>query len=94
MPRQEIQRGGLADQLAAPGIACPIPSTHDKLHEAHYWWHEMAEDYHEPNGFRSRRPGLAHNPHACRLFRPGLNCAFRQPPGTTGGAVRRGPGTS
>jgi hypothetical protein len=42
----------LADYLAGDGGACPIPLTHDRLHEVHYWWHEMARNYHEPDQFR------------------------------------------
>jgi hypothetical protein len=42
----------LAENLASPGHACKIPSTHDRLWEAHYWWHEMARNYHEPMPFR------------------------------------------
>ena len=42
----------LPEHLAGDGGACPIPRTHDRLHEAHYWWHEMARNYHEPDQFR------------------------------------------
>lgn len=42
----------LAEKLAAEGTACPIPATHDRLAEVHYWWHEMADSYHEPEPFR------------------------------------------
>ena len=31
---------------------CPIPSTHDKLLEAHWFLHEMADYYHRPDQFR------------------------------------------
>ena len=31
---------------------CPIPFTHDRLHETHHWWHEIARFYHEPEPFR------------------------------------------
>lgn len=44
-------RGTLAEHLSLEGI-CPIPNTHDRLHETHYWWHEMARNYHEPDPFR------------------------------------------
>ena len=39
-------------QVLAPGGSCPIPATHDRLQECHYWWHEMARNYHEPSPFR------------------------------------------
>src|SRR5215475_8414003 len=42
----------LAEKLAGDGGACPIPLTHDRLFEVHYWWHEMARNYHEPDQFR------------------------------------------
>jgi hypothetical protein len=38
----------LAEKLSAPGGACPIPFTHDRLDEVHHWWHELATWYHEP----------------------------------------------
>jgi len=49
----------LAEKLAAEGSTCPIPATHDRLAEVHYWWHEMAELYHEPNPFRYRLGAFA-----------------------------------
>lgn len=42
----------LPESLAGDGGACPIPLTHDRLSEVHYWWHEMARNYHEPDQFR------------------------------------------
>ena len=42
----------LAESLAGDDGVCPIPLTHDRLEEVHYWWHEMARNYHEPNQFR------------------------------------------
>src|ERR1039457_7241249 len=48
-------RGGpdsLAEALAEGRGQCPIPATHDRVNECHYWWHEMARNYHEHNGFR------------------------------------------
>jgi len=42
----------LAESLAGDSGACPIPLTHDRLFETHYWWHEMARNYHEPDPFR------------------------------------------
>jgi hypothetical protein len=42
----------LAESIAAKGSACPIPLTHDRFFETHYWWHEMARTYHEPEPFR------------------------------------------
>jgi hypothetical protein len=48
-----------AQKLAAEGSSCPIPATHDRLAEVHYWWHEMAEMYHEPDPFRYRLGAFA-----------------------------------
>ena len=42
----------LAEKVAAPGHACRLPATHDRVDECHYWWHEMARNYHEPTPFR------------------------------------------
>jgi hypothetical protein len=42
----------LAEMLTQGRGQCPIPATHDRLNECHYWWHEMARNYHEPNEFR------------------------------------------
>lgn len=42
----------LADTLSTGEAGCPLPATHDRLHECHYWWHGMARNYHEPAQFR------------------------------------------
>ena len=42
----------LAEALTQGRGQCPIPATHDRLNECHYWWHEIARNYHEPNEFR------------------------------------------
>src|SRR4051812_9544385 len=34
------------------GHGCPVPSTHDKLQESHWFIHEMVRHYHDPSGFR------------------------------------------
>jgi hypothetical protein len=44
----------LAEALTGNEGNCSIPLTHDRLHEAHHWWHEMARNYHEPEPFRYR----------------------------------------
>ncbi len=31
---------------------CPIPATHDKFEEAHYFLHRMMKEFHEPEPFR------------------------------------------
>lgn len=41
-----------AEKHAVQGHACKIPFTHDRLEETHYWWHQMARNYHEPDPFR------------------------------------------
>jgi hypothetical protein len=54
MERREwnIEPQSLSEKLAARGHLCPIPYTHDRMHETHHWWHEMARYYHEPQPFR------------------------------------------
>jgi hypothetical protein len=42
----------LAEAITMGRSRCPIPATHDRLNECHYWWHQMARNYHEPNQFR------------------------------------------
>lgn len=47
--------GEYEDEVVMGGLnctGCPIPSTHDRLLECHYWWHEIASTYHEPNQLR------------------------------------------
>jgi hypothetical protein len=51
-PKRNVEAASLAVSLAAPGSKCPIPFSHDRLHEVHHWWHEMARNYHEPEPFR------------------------------------------
>ncbi len=46
------QATSLAEHLSGDGTVCPIPNTHDRLFELHYWWHEIARNYHEPTPFR------------------------------------------
>lgn len=41
----------LASDLSADG-KCPFPSSHDKLSEAHYFIHQMLDNYHYPMEFR------------------------------------------
>jgi hypothetical protein len=50
--KRNLEPASLAENLAATGGKCPIPFTHDRLHETHHWWHEMARWYHEPQEFR------------------------------------------
>jgi len=50
--QRNIEPMSLAEHLTSRGGRCPIPFTHDRLHEAHHWWHEMARWYHEPQPFR------------------------------------------
>jgi len=42
----------LASSLSGNETACPIPSSHDRLKEVHFFLHKMAETYHEPDPFR------------------------------------------
>jgi len=48
---REMVARSLAEKLSGHG-KCPIPFTHDRLQELHYWWHELARNYHEPDPFR------------------------------------------
>jgi hypothetical protein len=50
--KRKVEAKSLAEYLSGDGGICPIPNTHDRLFELHYWWHEMARTYHEPNPFR------------------------------------------
>jgi hypothetical protein len=54
VPKRNPDPKTLAESLGAQGSPCPIPFTHDRLSEAHHWWHEMAHYYHEPEPFRYR----------------------------------------
>jgi hypothetical protein len=51
-PVRRIEPKNLQEALSAQGSKCPIPFTHDRIHEVHHWWHEMARWYHEPTPFR------------------------------------------
>lgn len=42
----------LAEAVTHGHGRCPLPATHDRLDECHYWWHQMAKQYHEPAYFR------------------------------------------
>lgn len=57
-PHPNPRPKSLAEKLALAGNSCPIPATHDRLAEVHFWWHEMAEWYHEPDPFRYRLGAL------------------------------------
>lgn len=51
LPRNR-RPNSLAEHIAARGSKCPVPASHDRLFEVHYWWHELARWYHEPDPFR------------------------------------------
>jgi hypothetical protein len=40
------------------GPSCPIPNTHRRLHECHRLWHEAADAYDDPEGFRTNLNAL------------------------------------
>src|SRR5262245_58262179 len=42
----------LAVALSGTEEPCPIPSSHDKVQEAHYFIHQLIENYHYPIEFR------------------------------------------
>lgn len=48
----------LAVSLTGLEDECPIPSTHDKIAEAHYFLHEMIRQYHHPHPFRYSLSGF------------------------------------
>jgi hypothetical protein len=52
--RSKKQTAILGRSLSGGDSPCPIPTTHDKLSEAHFFIHEMLDAYHEPNPFRYR----------------------------------------
>jgi hypothetical protein len=41
-----------------PRFKCPIPATHDKYEEAHYFIEQMMHEYHEPDHFRYNLNGF------------------------------------
>jgi hypothetical protein len=51
-PRLNVRPQTFAEKHAVQGHACKIPFTHDRLEEIHYWWHQMARNYPEPDPFR------------------------------------------
>lgn len=51
-PELNVRPRSFAEKHAVKGHACKIPFTHDRLEEVHYWWHQMARNYHEPDPFR------------------------------------------
>jgi hypothetical protein len=45
-----------SDEFAA--AACPVPSSHDKIFEAHHFIHQLIQNYHYPNEFRFNLSGF------------------------------------
>jgi hypothetical protein len=68
----------LAEKLGVDGSPCPIPATHDRLAEVHYWWHEMAEWYHEPDPFRYRLGAFAQAARSVSLMLQTEKAAFAE----------------
>jgi hypothetical protein len=58
--RSKKQTKTLSQGLSAGLSQCPIPSTHDKLMEAHFFIHEMLDSYHDPNPFRYKLSAFLH----------------------------------
>jgi hypothetical protein len=48
-PRRGVDLGASLSTSEEPS---PVPSSHDKVHEAHYFIHQLIENYHEPHPFR------------------------------------------
>src|SRR5258708_18932952 len=67
----------LAEKLAVEGSTCPIPATHDRLAEVHYWWHQMAETYHETDPFRYRLGAFAQAARSVTLMLQTEKAVFR-----------------
>lgn len=42
-----------SDTKLPPEQTCPIPNTHRRLQEAHQLWHQTADNYQDPTGFRT-----------------------------------------
>lgn len=76
-PERNIEPATLAEKLAAPGSKCPIPYTHDRLHEVHHWWHEMARWYHEPQEFRYALGAFLHAARSLTYMLQNEKGAFR-----------------
>lgn len=57
--RSKFSDRALSERLGASGT-CPIPSTHDKLNEAHFFLHQMIDHYHEPDPFRYNLSAFLH----------------------------------
>jgi hypothetical protein len=47
-----VQASGEPEDTKSDGWMCPIPMSHDRFREAHYFLHRMEKHYHEPNLFR------------------------------------------
>jgi hypothetical protein len=62
----------------SPKFVCPIPATHDKFSEAHYFLHRLMEDYHEPEAFRWNLSAFLQ---ALRSVEYMLNSELNQRPG-------------
>jgi hypothetical protein len=58
MDRENHEERSLAKSLGGAVGECPLPSAHDKLAEAHYFIHEMLENYHHPHEFRYSLSGF------------------------------------
>src|SRR5580692_730231 len=58
MDRENHEERSLAKSLGGAVGESPLPSAHDKLAEAHYFIHEMLENYHHPHEFRYSLSGF------------------------------------
>jgi hypothetical protein len=52
MSKETIEPEPLAQSLSSDDAGCPIPSAHDKASEAHYFLHQMIDNYHSCDRFR------------------------------------------
>jgi hypothetical protein len=50
----------LAASLSESEEPCPVPSAHDKVHEAHYFIHQLIDNYHDPHPFRYQLSAKKH----------------------------------
>jgi hypothetical protein len=52
MPKRRKRLEQLARSLSGDEKRCPVPSAHDRLLESHFFLHQMASNYHDPEPFR------------------------------------------
>jgi hypothetical protein len=51
--KQQKNRAPRQETSSPRKLGCPIPSTHSRLQQAHRLWHQAADSYTDPSGFRA-----------------------------------------